>query len=268
MKANISGVNLYVMAYAWSQQRSCRIVSTCGKTITHRISYESKYADHFDNTAFNELPRPAILHQLFHFLPLVDEANKERQNALALEKKILTKNCWTRLITTLLGQSVLDLMRWDRYMRCQNPIGYTLASKDFGITGMADLIARSLEDDVDQARRRNHRTLAEMLEEDGPLVRIRGEDNSIHHPSSHIARTKRCFICRRYKKQAPNTVWECARCGMPLCFLDRNRNETCLKEHQCSSDPHLGCRLMPRRNQWVMPRHHKIFLRTRTGKKR
>ena len=151
MKTNISGVDLYVMAYAWSQQRSCRIVSTCGKTITHRISYESKYADHFDNTAFNELPRPAILHQLFHFLPLVDEANKKRQNALALEKKLLTKNCWTRLITTLLGQSVLNMMRWDRYMRCQNPIGYTLASKDFDITGMADLIARSLEDDVDQA---------------------------------------------------------------------------------------------------------------------
>ena len=168
-----------------------RIVSTCDKTITHRISYESKYADHFDNTAFNELPRPAILHQLFHFLPLVDEANKERQNALELEKKLLTKNCWTRLITTLLGQSVLDMMRWDRYMRCQNPIGYTLASKDFDITGMADLIARSLEDDLDQARRRSHRTLEEMLEEDGPLVRIRGEDNSIHHPSSHIARTKR-----------------------------------------------------------------------------
>ena len=43
------------------------------------------------------------------------------------------------------------MVRWDRYMRCQNPIGYTLASKDFDITGMADLIARSLEDDVDQA---------------------------------------------------------------------------------------------------------------------
>ena len=63
-------------------------------------------------------------------------------------------------------------MRWDRYMRCQNPIGYTLTSKDFEITGMADLIAKSLEDDVDQMRRRNHRTFAEMLEEDGPPVRI------------------------------------------------------------------------------------------------
>ena len=86
-------------------------MSTCGKTIMHRISYESKYADHFDNTKFNELLRLAILHQLFHFLPLIDEANKERQNALALNKKILAKNCWTRLIMTLLGQSVLDSMR-------------------------------------------------------------------------------------------------------------------------------------------------------------
>ena len=111
MKANISSVDLYIMVYAWSQQRTCMIVSTCGKTITHRMTYQLKYADQFDNTEFNDLPRPAVLHQLFHFLPLIDEANKERQNALALEKKIITKNCRSRLITTLLGQCVLDCMR-------------------------------------------------------------------------------------------------------------------------------------------------------------
>ena len=70
-------------------------MSTCDKTITHKIRHESNYADQFDNTEFNELPRQAVLHQLFNFLPLTNEANKECQNALALEKKILTKNCWT-----------------------------------------------------------------------------------------------------------------------------------------------------------------------------
>ena len=147
-------------------------MSTCDKTITHKIRHESNYADQFDTTEFNELPRPAILHQLFNFLPLIDKANNERQNALALEKKILTKKCWIRLITALIGQSVLDLMRWYRYMCCNNPITYTLASKDFDITGMANLIARSLEEDLDQARRHNRRTVAEMLHEEGPLVCI------------------------------------------------------------------------------------------------
>ena len=76
MKGNISGVDLYIMAYAWSQQQHCLIVSTCGKTITYKIRYESKYADEFGNTEFNELLRPAVLQQLFNFLSLIDEANK------------------------------------------------------------------------------------------------------------------------------------------------------------------------------------------------
>ena len=102
MKANISGVDLYIMVYVWSQQQHCLVVSTCGKMVTHKIKYRSKYANQFDNTEFNKLSRPAVLYQLFNFLPLIDKANKERQNALALEKKILTKNCWNRLITTLI----------------------------------------------------------------------------------------------------------------------------------------------------------------------
>ena len=57
-------------------------------------------------------------------------------------------------------------------MRCNNPIAYTLASKDFDITGMADLIARPLEEDADQVRRHHRRTVAKMLHEEGPLVRI------------------------------------------------------------------------------------------------
>ena len=258
---------MYVMVYAWSQQRSCMVVSTCGKTIRHKIDYKSKFADQFDNTDWNFLPRPAILHQLFNFLPLIDEANKERQNALALEKKILTKNCWCRLITTLVGQCVLDVMRWDRFMRSGEAIAFTTSRSDFDITGMADMIAKPLEDAVDESRRRGRRTIAEMLVEEGPLVRIRGQDNSIHHPNSSIPQTMRCYICRRYKVLAPNTVWKCVRCGMPLCNLDRNRNETCLQEHQCSSDHCLGCGLMPRRSQWVMPSNLKVFRRTRSGKK-
>ena len=92
MKANISGVDLYIMVYVWSQQQHCLVVSTCGKMVTHKIKYRSKYANQFDNTEFNKLSRPAVLYQLFNFLPLIDKANKERQNALALEKKIFTSS--------------------------------------------------------------------------------------------------------------------------------------------------------------------------------
>ena len=67
-----------------------------------------------------------VAHMLYEFLPLIDEHNKARQNALAVEKHWLTKNCWTRILTTFLGMSVVDLQRWDLMMR-------------FGYVGSLDL---------------------------------------------------------------------------------------------------------------------------------
>ena len=77
-------------------------------------------------------------------MPLIDEFNKEPQKKLALEKKWQTRNCWTRCITSLAGQCVVDLMRWDRSKRAPLAIGYTEAYKEWDITEMANMIARPL----------------------------------------------------------------------------------------------------------------------------
>ena len=124
---------------------------------------------------------------------------------------------------------------------------------------------RPLELSVDESCRANCRTVVEMLSEEGPLVWIQGEENSIHHPNTHITRTMRCFICRWYKSLAPKTVWKCARCRMSLCHKDRNRNETCLREHQRLTDKYLNCRTINHRIYRVMPRHLKIFERLGAG---
>jgi hypothetical protein len=268
MKTNLAGVDLFAMIYAWSQQRTTMVVSTCGKTIRHQIDYHSKFVDAFDNTTYKELPRPAVLHQTFHFLPLIDEANKERQSTLALEKKWLTKNCWTRVITSLVGESVVDMMRWDRHKRAGLPIIFRNDLRDFDISEMADMIAKPVATGglgaVDH--RKGRRSEAELRNEIGPLVRIRGSDNSIVHPQGRTARQMRCFMCRRYKSVSPNTVWCCGRCKMPLCSINRKRNQTCLEEHQCSTDIYLSCGQFARdRNQWVMPKSLKIHNRTRSS---
>jgi len=142
MKTNLAGVDLFVMIYAWSHKRTTMIVSTSGKTIRHKIDYHSKFVDAFDNTTYKELPRPAVLHQAFHFLPLIDEANKERQSTLALEKKWLTKNCWTRVITSLVGECVVDMMRWDRHKRAGLPIIFHSDMQDFDISEMANMVTK------------------------------------------------------------------------------------------------------------------------------
>ena len=117
MQANISGVDLFVMAYAWSQKGVAYFVSSCGTTVQHEKAYLSRFEDEYGNVQEKALPRPTIAHFLYEFLPLIDEHNKTRQSALALEKSWLTKNPWVRLITTFLGMSVVDMQRWDRNKR-------------------------------------------------------------------------------------------------------------------------------------------------------
>jgi hypothetical protein len=101
------------MAYAWSSKGVAYMVSSCGKTVMHEQSYVSRYEDEYVNVQEKELSRPAVAYFLYEFLPLIDEHNKARQSALALEKKWLTKCPSTRIQTTFLGMAVVDLQRWD-----------------------------------------------------------------------------------------------------------------------------------------------------------
>ena len=130
MKTNIAGVDLFARLVAVK----CDVH---GLYLWQGEEYYAKFSDGYDNKETLAYPRPAIVHQTYHFLPLIDEFNKERQKVLALEKKWPTRNCWTRCITSMTGQCVVDLMRWDRPKRASLAIGYTEAYKEWDITEMA-----------------------------------------------------------------------------------------------------------------------------------
>ncbi len=94
---------------------------------------------------------------LYEFLSLIDEHNKSRQNALALEKFWLTKKCWVRLLTTFLGMAVIHLLWWDRRKRYGHIwdlefTGDFFENMDedfvdnFNVRTMANLIGRPLSD--------------------------------------------------------------------------------------------------------------------------
>jgi hypothetical protein len=65
MKANISGVDLFLLAYAWSNKRAAYIVSSCGTTVQHEIPYRTHFTDDYGNVTFKEIPRPSIAHFYF-----------------------------------------------------------------------------------------------------------------------------------------------------------------------------------------------------------
>ncbi len=125
------------------------MVSSCGKTVRYEQSYISRFEDEHGNVQEKELPRPAQAHMLYEFLPLIDEHNKARQNSLALEKCWMTKSCWNRIITTLLGMAVVDVQCWDhskRHACMMTPVAGCADDNndgivdDFDIKTMANLI--------------------------------------------------------------------------------------------------------------------------------
>ena len=79
---------------------------------------------------------------------LVDKFNKDRQRNLALEKFWPVRSCWTRVITSMLGECVTNLVRYDRYMRKWSPFCLGLDDlqyKAFTTKEMANRIALPLE---------------------------------------------------------------------------------------------------------------------------
>lgn len=78
MKACISGVDVFLLAYAWSNKRAAYIVSSCGTTIPHTTLYRTHFTDDNGNVTFKEIPRPSIAHFYFELCPLIDNHNKDR----------------------------------------------------------------------------------------------------------------------------------------------------------------------------------------------
>ena len=61
MKATISGVDLFLLTYVWSNQRAAYIVLSCGTTMQHETPYLTHFTDDFGNVTFKEIPRPSLL---------------------------------------------------------------------------------------------------------------------------------------------------------------------------------------------------------------
>ena len=115
------------------------------------------------------------------FLPLIDKHNKARQNALALEKHWLTKNPWTRILTTFLGMAMVDLQR---RRQCQWYV--PRKSQLFGL-----------------------------------WVRMWVWPTQRTGDKRTWGWQQTCFICCWYTSKQQNTQWWCRECNMPLYQVDR-----------------------------------------------
>ena len=289
MKAVISEVTVLAIAYAWSQKGVSYFVSTCGCTQTSDVKYESKYEDAWGNTGYKLINRPEICHFLYEYLPLIDEHNKQRQSLLALEKRWLTKNVWFRLVTTILGQSTVDMHRFFRYESIRTHGKEHEMIDNIRVLNFSDKICGALK----QWPRKVQRPVARLAtgRATGSLARITTADGTLTTYQLTAKQAMKgktvgnsvtliCYVCRGYldakgaSVYKPTSFW-CSVCHMPICSTDRRndvksfgaeREMTCLQTHQQSTDHH-GCHgNHPRGSEY--PEECKISLHPRKSQRK
>jgi len=229
------------------------MVSTCGSTSKSQHKCTSHFEDEWGKPASKLLDRPKIIHFMCDLLPLTDEHNQARQGLLGLEKVWLTKNPWFRLVTALLGMSLVDMHRWHKSREHANRFadGNQEEVNDIQIRQFADLLTKGL-DKLPQFRKPKNAALPA----DEALTRIRFEDGTINRPptAKEIAKGRNdgsprqwnCMICRKHlredgKVEYRKTTMMCAKCGMAICQVEHENRGLCLLEHQHSQDELTGC---------------------------
>lgn len=176
------------------------------------------------------MSRPKLAHLLYDYLPLIDEHNKQRQKILGLERKWPTRNCWFRLLTTLIGMCLVDMHRIYRNKKR----GYysDIDILEFSYYVCKQLVKRNVRQNKQLASLAgtdlgNTSTLERITDKDGnerfkitnnQAIRGRNVGKSIH---------LNCFLCRKYLDSDGETIYRqttfrCSECKMPLCKKDRS----------------------------------------------
>jgi hypothetical protein len=271
MRSTISGVRLFICVYAWSQSSVSYFVSSCGKTVPSNNLYSTKYEDEFGRACEKHIHRPSFADYFYTYCPIIDEHNKQRQFLLHLESTWKTEDPWFRLLTTLLGQSVVDLHQLClHYIQDRKSKGlsynhlFDISSTDdememfYKIKDFADALTQDLDNFV------RERSYDKQVDGDvnALLERITDKHGNATRAPTHKQLQKgrcnrgsaiqgNCYICRLWNTPENMTTWRCTQCHMPLCKEDRSKSDrighsSCIETHlEASSNEHYGCKGKP-----------------------
>lgn len=214
MKATISGVETFLLVYAFSNNDFTYMVSLSGTTISHEKVYRSNFTDEYGNTTFKEIPRPCVAHFLYELLPLIDNHNKDQQSLLALEDCWPTKSPWFQLVTTLVGMAVTNVHRWDRNQRGGKRPLLEMRDDDedpsyLNVRTFANLIAKGLRcDKMTYCTTMRYSYPARRTDNGSGVERITNEEGEISRLCGKRKRDfqQSCFMCKlRHGKMDQHT---------------------------------------------------------------
>jgi hypothetical protein len=197
LRRNMIKVKLMVLVYGWSQRGLSYFISTGRSTELHDENYLSSFKDNFGNIVYREISRPKFAHFLYDNLPLIDEANKQRQSVLNLENCWSPKDCWFKHLITLTAMSVVDMHRWHRHKTLALADAATRASNcitnirqldyDLRLREFSDMICVKLDKRKwnNHAQRSSRTSVVGAERDNEPLIRLRNKDgNSSRDPTT------------------------------------------------------------------------------------
>jgi len=234
MTAEIAGVKLLAICYAWSKKGFSYFITTVGTAAAGEESYTTYFEDDNGVVASRDIPRPSICSYLYQKLPCIDEHNRQRQNLLGLERCWPTDSCWFRLLTTLLGQCVVDYHRV-----CK--VKFAAMYADVSVRQFSYMLVGKIQLSVvaENAATRDGANIQARSPKRGKPV-----NGFVLTPPTKQAT---CFVCRRYYgKSYVYTSYHCAKCGEPVCNVDRTKGDarrqvSCLDEHKNSMLSSVRC---------------------------
>ena len=231
MSIEIAGVKLLAMCYAWSKKGFSYFITTVGSAAAGDQSYTTYFEDDNGVVSSRDIPRPGTCSYLYEKLPVIDEHNRQRQNLLGLERCWPTDSCWFRLLTTLVGQCVVDY-----YRVCK--IKFPAMHRDISVSRFSYLLVGRIP--------RTSTAASEVFRERAD-IRARSPRKIAGHKGVAPTKQGSCYVCRRhYGKMYNMTAYYCGKCGEPVCNVDRTaadvrRHMTCMNEHHSSPLDSVRC---------------------------
>ena len=135
-----TNVNLVAIAYKYNSRKTLFFaMSRDAETTEPGLPYVARFADEHGNVRERRVLRPKCLSVYFGAANLIDVHNHLRQGVLRLEMLWKTPNPWFRLITTIIGITVVDCFLATKYH-----LGGRQSPVSSGVEYFADCLAWDL----------------------------------------------------------------------------------------------------------------------------
>ena len=114
--ATVDGVDVALVAYLFSHSaKPVMLLTNFGSTRNGKL-YHPKFQDEFGNISEADVPRPDIITEYFKINTIIDDRNHVRQHSLQIERKLPTTCAFTKCITGMLGETIVDLLRLTKWL--------------------------------------------------------------------------------------------------------------------------------------------------------